>query len=85
MWLMCLLVALDTHQRGLILSRLREKHPARCCGRRTLRASSGHLVLAKLLPGFWFHPHRTLLSRLLFSGCSAADVAAGDVRVARSP
>ncbi len=82
---MCLFVALDTHQRGLILSRLREEHPARCCCRRTLRASSGHLVLAKLLPGFWFHPHRTLLSRLLFGGRSAADVAAGEVRLAVAP
>ena len=77
-------VALDTHQTGLILSRLREKHPA-CFGcRRTIRASSGHLVLAKLLPGFRFHPHRTLLSRLLFRGRGAADVVAGDLRVAIS-
>jgi DNA-binding NarL/FixJ family response regulator len=57
--------------------------PAVCCCRRTLRASSGHLVLAEFSPGFWFHSNRTLLSWMLFSGRGAADVAAGEVTPGR--
>ena len=62
-----------------------ENNPARCCGRNTVHTSSGHLVLAKLLPGFWFHPNWTLLSRVFLSGGIAGDVVARHLRLAVAP
>ncbi len=77
---------LDTRQTALLLSGLHnEKNPARGCGRRIVRTSSGHLVLAKLLPGFWFHPNRTLLSRMFLSRRIILDVVARNSCLAVAP
>ena len=77
--------ALVPFRGDVLISGLREKHPAGCRRRRPLHTSSGHLVLAKFPPGVWFYSHRTLLPGMFLDRRSTADVAARHVRLALAP